>query len=163
MKRLTSNRNVSEMGMAELAYNSCYRGGDGWARYRDYSLDIDARQLARMLLKEHADGDDSFTDGEDFEGRMMDYLQDGMDSREGLIALFYRNLWVMADLRERLKYYEDLEERLQTVYGQCDGLLKIVVDHLERHEGIDFQGSVHKARLLTDGEVDRWEKLKFYL
>ena len=26
----------------------------------------------------------------------------------GLIALFYRNLWAMADLWERLKSYEDL-------------------------------------------------------
>lgn len=129
MRRLTSNKNVSEMGMAELAYNSCYRGGDGWTRYRDYSLDIDARQLARMLLKKHADGDDAFTNDEDFEGWMMDYLQDGIDSREGLIALFYRNLWAMADLRERLKYYEDLEEQGKlpklpcvvgdTVYTNC--------------------------------------------
>lgn len=31
------------------------------------------------------------------------------DSQIGLLALFYRNLWAMADLRERLKYYEDLE------------------------------------------------------
>ena len=28
-----------------------------------------------------------------------------------MIALFYRNLWAMADLREKLKYYEDAEEQ----------------------------------------------------
>lgn len=42
---------------------------------------------------------------------MVDYLKDGIDSIEGLIALFYRNLWAMADLRERLKVYEDEEEK----------------------------------------------------
>lgn len=110
MERLTVNKSVSEMGMIELTYNSCYVK-DGKARYRDYDLDIDARELTRKLLKDHADGDDSFTDDEDFDKWMIDYLQDGMDSIEGLIALFYRNLWAMADLREKLKEYEDLEEK----------------------------------------------------
>lgn len=110
MERLTSNKSVSEMGMYELAHNSCYVK-DGKAKYRDYDLDIDARQLTRKLLKDHAEGDDSFTDDEDFDDWMMDYLQSGMDSVEGLVALFYRNLWAMADLRERLKEYEDLEEQ----------------------------------------------------
>ena len=110
MERLTVDKDVSEMGMFELAHNSCY-AKDGKARYRDYDLDIDARELTRKLLKDHADGDDSFTDDEDFDDWMMDYLQDGMDSIEGLIALFYRNLWAMADLRERLAEYEDLEEQ----------------------------------------------------
>jgi len=119
MKRLTTNKSVSEMSMTELAHNSCYRGGDGWARYRDYGLDIDARELTRMLLKDHADGDDLFTDDEDFEGWMMDCLQDGLDSMEGLIALFYRNLWAMADLRERLKYYEDLDEQEKLLKLPC--------------------------------------------
>lgn len=110
MKRLTVNKNVSEMGIYELSHNCCY-AKDGNARYRDYDLDIDARELTRKLLKDHADGDDAFTDDEDFDDWMVDYLQYGMDSIEGLIALFYRNLWAMADLRERLKYYEDLEEQ----------------------------------------------------
>ena len=106
MKRLTLDRPVSEMGMFELAHNSCYIK-DGKARYRDYDLDVDARVLTRQLLKDLAAGDDAFTCDEDFDEWMVDYLQDGMDSTEGLIALFYRNLWAMAELRERLKAYED--------------------------------------------------------
>ena len=97
---------VAEMGMFELAHNSCYIK-DGKARYRDYSLDEDARVLARALLKDHAGGDDAFTCDKDFDDWMVDYLQDGMDSVGGLIALFYRNLWAMADLRDTLKAYED--------------------------------------------------------
>ena len=63
--------------------------------------------MARKLLKDHAGGDDAFTNDEDFDDWMVDYLHDGMDSVEGLIALLYRNLWAMADLREALKAYED--------------------------------------------------------
>ena len=61
---------------------------------------------------------------------------------------------------DKLAEYEDLEERLQAVYGECDGLLEKVIEHLERHENVDIPEPVFKARLLTDGEVDRWEEYK---
>lgn len=50
MKRLTTDKNVSEMSMTELAHNACYVK-DGRARYRSYNVDIDAQDLARYLLK----------------------------------------------------------------------------------------------------------------
>lgn len=118
MARLTVNKDVSEMGMLELAYNSCYVK-HGKARYRDYNLDMDARKLTRKLLKDHADGDDAFTSDEDFDDWMMDYLQNGIGSMEGLLALFYRNLWAMADLRERLLEYENLEEQGKLLKLPC--------------------------------------------
>lgn len=110
MERLTTNKDKSEMGMYELAHNSCYYK-DGSARYRDFESDIDARDFTRRLLKNFADGDDSFIDDEDFDEEMLELLQYGTETIEGLIALFYRNLWAMADLRECLKEYEDLEEQ----------------------------------------------------
>lgn len=110
MKRLTSNKNVKDMGMVELAHNSCYIK-EGKARYRDYDIDVDARVLTRQLIKDFAAGDDAFTCDDDFEEWMVYYLQEGMDSIDGLIALFYRNLWAMAEIREKLKYYEDAEEQ----------------------------------------------------
>ena len=42
---------------------------------------------------------------------MASMLSAGIDSTVGLLALFYRNLWAMADLRTRLKSYEDAEEQ----------------------------------------------------
>ncbi len=63
----------------------------------------------------------------------------------------------LADWLEELQGYKDLEERLQFVYGECGGLLEKVVEHLERHEGIDLPDSIFKARLLTDEDVDKWE------
>ena len=110
MERLTTNKDVSEMGMFALAHNSCYCK-EGSARYRDFENDIDARELTRHLLKDYADGDDAFVDEDDFDEEMLELLQYGTGTIEGLIALFYRNLWAMADLRERLKEYEDAEEQ----------------------------------------------------
>lgn len=113
MGRLTSNKDISDIeGMYELAHNSCYIDKDGNTRYRDFETDIDARVLTRKLLKKYADGDDAFLSDDDFDNQMMELLQYGTDTIEGLIALFYRNLWAMAELRERLKGYEDANEHL---------------------------------------------------
>ena len=98
------------MGMYELAHNSCYYK-DGVARYRDFENDMDARDLARELVWSLTDLELS-RDNECFDKEMIENLQyDIMKEPIGLIALFYRNLWAMADLRERLKEYEDAEEQ----------------------------------------------------
>ena len=111
MERLTTNKEKSEMGMYELAHNCCYCK-DGLARYRDFENDIDARELTRRLLKNFADSDDAFVDDDDdFDEEMLELLMCETSTIEGLIALFYRNMWAMADLRERLNEYEDLEEQ----------------------------------------------------
>ena len=48
----------------------------------------------------------------------------------GLIALFYRNLWAMADLREKLKAYEDIIDDPEK--------LKLIDElYLERYEEIN--------------------------
>lgn len=110
MDRLTTNKDIKEMSMMELAYNCCY-AEDRKARYRDFQSDIDAREMARYLLKKYAAGNSAIASDEDFDEYIHDCLQYGTDEIEGIIALFYRNLWAMADLRERLKQYEDLEEQ----------------------------------------------------
>ena len=73
MERLTTNKDVSEMGMFELAHNNCFYKY-GVARYRDFENDIDARELTRQLLKNYADGDDAFTDDDDFDEEMLENL-----------------------------------------------------------------------------------------
>lgn len=59
----------------------------------------------------------------------------------------------------KLGEYEDLEEQLEKVYGECEGLLETVVFDLVKHEGVEI-GTPHKARLLTDEDVDKWEGFK---
>lgn len=60
---------------------------------------------------------------------------------------------------EKLKHYEDMEERLEKAYGECKGMLETIVSHLEKHEGIDL-GNPGKVLLLTDDDVEKWEKQK---
>lgn len=117
MSRFTTNNEVSKMGMYELALNSCY-AKDGVARYRDFEKDIDARDFARDLMvsfgewkKDGPDTDNEIVDDEIFDDTMLDNLSCEPNTIKGLIALFYRNLWAMADLRETLKEYEDSEEK----------------------------------------------------
>lgn len=111
MERLTTDK---PNGMYELAHNGCYIDENGNARYRDFDTDIDARELTRDIMREFViweiDDNEMLSD-EIFDETIMDNLQYGTKELEGLIALFYRNLWAMADLRERLKHYEDLEEQ----------------------------------------------------
>lgn len=118
MKRLTNNKEVSEMSMYELAHNSCY-AKDRNARYRDFENDFDGRELTIKLLEKYTDIPNEFTCDDDFDDFMKDSLQYGMDDILGLIGVFYRNLWAMANLREHLKEYEDLEEQGKLLKLPC--------------------------------------------
>lgn len=111
MERLTTNKSVAEMSMIELAHNSCYADDERNARYRDYKLDVDSRWLVRNLAKDICGEDFKDLSDEEVDEYMASMLSVGIDSTIGLLALFYRNLWAMADLREKLKYYEDAEEQ----------------------------------------------------
>ena len=112
MNRLTSNKPVEEMGMYELAHNCCcYENGN--AVYRDFEMEMDAREFARNLMVTLTD-DELSLDDDEFDEEVLENLQyDPFSDVRGLIALFYRNLWAMADLRERLKEYEDAEEHFR--------------------------------------------------
>lgn len=113
MKRLTVYKPASDMNMVELAHNCCYVK-DRNARYRDFEMDMDARDFARNLMTTLT-GDDLPTDNDDFDEEIMENLQyDPFESVTGLIALFYRNLWAMADLRETLKSYEDAKDKIES-------------------------------------------------
>jgi hypothetical protein len=144
MERLTSNKEVSDMSMIELAHNSCYADDKRNARYRDYDLDIDSRQLVRNLMKDMCDEDLSDMSDEEFDDYMSEMLSVEVDSQIGLLALFYRNLWAMADLREKLKEYEDLEEQGRLIIPPCKVGDTVYVDNtilpiedMECYEDID--------------------------
>ena len=119
MKRLTMD-NVEEMGMFGLAHNCCYIDENRNTRYRDFEMDIDARELAKGLLRELTEDAVSFESDEDFDDWMGCYIgEDGICTQRGLIATFYQNLWAMAELREKLKYYESLEEQGKLLVLPC--------------------------------------------
>lgn len=66
----------------------------------------------------------------------------------------------IAEWLEESKQYREMEKRLEAIYGDHTGLLEIVVEHLERHDGADIGEPVFKSRLLTDEDVDKWEAYK---
>lgn len=111
MERLTTNKSVADMSMIELAHNSCYADDERNSRYRDYNLDVDIRLLVRNLVKDICGEDFNGLSDEEVDEYMASMLSVEIDSTIGLLALFYRNLWAMADLREKLKYYEDADEQ----------------------------------------------------
>lgn len=111
MERLTTNKSVADMSMIELAHNSCYADDEDNAKYRDYNLDVDSRWLVRNLAQDICGEDFKDLSDEEVDEYMASMLSVEIDSTIGLLALLYRNLWAMADLREKLKYYEDAEEQ----------------------------------------------------
>nr|DAQ50781.1 MAG TPA: hypothetical protein [Caudoviricetes sp.] len=111
MERLTTNKSVADMSMIELAHNSCYADDERNARYRDYDMEMDARDFARNLMVALAEDELPLDDAEFDEEVLYNLMIDPFSDVRGLIALFYRNMWAMADLREKLKDYEDAEEQ----------------------------------------------------
>lgn len=105
--RFTTDKPVKEMTMLELAHNCCYIGPDKNARYRDYDRDRDIRQVAVSLLETYTDTPYDFTGKYDFDEFIAECLQYGTESMEGVIATMYMLMWSMAELREKLKKYED--------------------------------------------------------
>lgn len=169
MGRLTTDKNVLEMSMVELAHNSCY-AEEGRARYRDYETDMDARELAKKLLAGYADMQEEFADDEEFDEYMENYLEYGIDylrnkSQSGikvLIASFYTNLWAMADLRERLKAYEDIgltPEQLREVDRLYAEKCRELADAQRTLSLRIKEGKVKKDVSMSEAEMEVMEKL----
>ncbi len=97
-------------------------------------MNMDARDFARNLMVTLT-GEELPLDDEAFDEEMHDNLQyDQFSDVKGLIALFYRNLWAMADMRERLKAYEDKEEQGLMIFLPCkagDKVYQIGKGHYE--------------------------------
>jgi hypothetical protein len=153
MERLTSNKPTSDMNMLELAYNSCYADEKCNARYRDYELDIDSRKLVRDLVKDMCNEDLSDMSDEEFDEYMAEMLSVEMDSQIGLLALFYRNLWAMANLRETLKRYEDLEEQSRLIKLPCEDVYYIVDKNNPRFAMVNCK-SITDLTLYEINEID---------
>lgn len=154
MERLTTNKNVSEMGMFKLALNCCYITQDGNTRYRDYAKDIDARDFARVITENFAKDVLPLKD-ESFDEEMMENLMyDPLTDINALIAVFYRNMWAMAELREKLKRYEDAEEQGLLLRFPCKVGDKIFLDFAGFGKDIDeFTVKDFHLDCFEDGEI----------
>ena len=164
MKRLTMD-NLEEMGMFSLAHSCCYIDENGNTRYRDFEIDIDARELAKGLLKEMTEGKVSFESDEDFDDWMGCYIgEDGICTPRGLIATFYQNLWAMAELRERLKYYEDLEEQGRLLVLPCkvgDTVYEIIEETVPNRYFYINEWKVQDVSTQSIKYADEWESYDY--
>ena len=164
MKRLTMD-NVEEMGMYSLTHNCCYIDENRNTRYRDFEIDIDARELAKGLLKEMTEGKVSFESDEDFDDWMGCYIgEDGICTPRGLIATFYQNLWAMAELRERLKYYEDLEEQGRLLVLPCkvgDTVYEIIEETVPNRYFYINEWKVQDVSTQSIKYADEWESYDY--
>ena len=98
------------MGIVDLAYNCCF-AKDGEAFYKDFDKEISLRDFIRTLYKNHL-GIDIPEGVEAFDDYIITDLEFGPDfDVDGVIAFLYHMMWSKADLYERLKRYEDLEEQ----------------------------------------------------
>ena len=164
MKRLTMD-NVEEMGMYSLTHNCCYIDENRNTRYRDFEIDIDARELAKGLLKEMTEDEVSFESNDDFDDWMGCCIgEDGISTPRGLIATFYQNLWAMAELREKLKYYEDLEEQgrlLVLPHKVGDTVYEIIEETVPNHYFYINEWKVQDVSVKAVKYADEWESYDY--
>lgn len=117
MYRLTDDNPTDNLGTSmNLFYvrdgNVFVRGGGAAPDYADISLNDFIRKAAKVISTEtllpESDEEIGFA--------MTEYLLDGVEEQTGLIALLYTAAWAYAELRERLKQYEDTRLTPEEIY-----------------------------------------------
>lgn len=108
MKRLTTDTPKDNL---ETALNLFYiKDHETWVRgygpapeYADVSL----FDLTRDIVKTHIPDAELPADNDNLSNMMPEWLMDGIDSAEGIVALLYTAAWAYAELRHKLMRYED--------------------------------------------------------
>lgn len=142
MKRLTTDTPKDNL---ETALNLFYiKDHETWVRgygpapeYADVSL----FDLTRDIVKTHIPDAELPADNDDLSNMMPEWLMDGIDSAEGVVALLYTAAWAYAELRHKLMRYEDAEQ---------DGRLVVLRD------GVTIQGlqeEYRKAKYMADDQL----------
>lgn len=106
--RKTTNRPGFDMGNHENALNDCYIV-DKKAMWRNFGDEHDARDVIRACAKTMGVKIGN-CDPETFDFVLYNWLEDGLEEKNGVLALLYRLLWSKSELHTKLKRYEDAEE-----------------------------------------------------
>lgn len=110
MKRLTTDTPLNNL---QAALNMFYaKDGEAWVRGGGPApcyYDVTLYGYIRRVLNAAAQIFDIPTDMDDetLSEVMCDWLLDGPEEVEGVIATLYTAVWAFAEIRERLKAYED--------------------------------------------------------
>lgn len=139
MKRLTTDRPEDNVqNTLNLFYikdrETWIRGGGPAPQYKDVSLDDFMRRQIKARLPI-----DAPEDWKEFSSMMAEWLMDDPESETGMLALVYAAAWGFAEIRERLKRYEDTGAMPDVLEELLEGLTRI-----EKLGGWDL--------------VDRWVK-----
>ena len=139
MKRLTTDRPQDNVeNTLNLFYikdkETWIRGGGPAPEYRDVTLDDFMRRQIKARLPI-----DAPEDWQEFSAMMAEWLMDDPESETGMLALMYAAAWGFAEIRERLKRYEDTGAMPDVLEELLGGLTRI-----EKLGGWDL--------------VDRWVK-----
>lgn len=152
MKRLTSD-NTFEMNMLQLALNQVYIGKDGWAQYvegpdREYSVCDLARAVSETLGVELPMlSDEALSD------LLLDWLQYGAEEPEGVVAILYRALCAMAEVRAKLFRYEDTGLEPEEVVQTKLALIGKVLAEIKEFEGVPIERMIELAQAEKDGRL----------
>ena len=139
MKRLTTEKPKNNVqNTLNLFYikdrETWIRGGGPAPEYRDVTLDDFMRRQIKARLPI-----DAPKDWKEFSAMMAEWLMDDPESETGMLALMYAAAWGFAEIRERLKRYEDTGAMPDVLEELLGGLTRI-----EKLGGWDL--------------VDRWVK-----
>lgn len=69
--------------------------------------DVSLFDLTRDIVKTHIPDAELPEDNDNLSNMMPEWLMDGIDSAEGIVALLYTAAWAYAELRHKLMRYED--------------------------------------------------------
>lgn len=156
MKRLTTDTPQDNI---QTALNLFYikdgwtwvRGGGAAPEYPDVSL----CDYVRSMVKTHIPDSDVPDDDDQIGDLMAEWLLEGVDTAEGMIATVYTAGWAFAEIRHRLKAYEDTEleptdiDRIVDAYGRGMTLRQ------EAGERLGIVREIRTDRLLELVEADK--------
>lgn len=111
MKRLTTDAPKNNL---ESALNLFYsKDGEAWVRDMPDSS-ISLFNFIREAVKRLCEGREGFAyiSNEELAEILFDWSGDGFNSVEGIVGMLHTAGWVAAELRARLKMYEDRDEEL---------------------------------------------------
>lgn len=142
------------MNMLELSKN-CMYVKDDWCRYRDYNIDVGlidfiveiSNKLGGNIIT--ADGDYEVISEE-----LWNNLQCGYDNIDGIIALLYTRLAALANLRRRLKEYEDLKLTPEQI-REIDNLYSEQAKELGEYKDAEKQGKLLKLPCAVGDRIYR--------
>lgn len=144
MKRLTTEKPKDNVeNTLNLFYikdkETWIRGGGLPPEYKDETLDNFMRRMIRERMEKWDLEIKVPEDWREFSCMMAEWLFDDPESETGLLALLYAAVWGFAEIRERLKRYEDTGAMPDVLEDLLEGLTRI-----EKMGGWDL--------------VDRWVK-----